>query len=256
MDARLRAADEKAAVQVRALSRQLLDGWVKLHNALLDRSVSNDLTVREREVAKLAAFGLSNKEIAGRLSISLSAVKQAIRLAMDKTHARSLRYIYSKKTSRMAGLFAQILYFFGRFGILQMAAFSDILMVGKRGVAMNRQTHEEGELYKVITVAEHTFTIRYGYYEEYERAHSEPMAVFPNFEAAPCYTSSGYPLATRIQDKCPYFRSRSGVDNGWCADCAYYPDEWAEIAVCHCEERRILRTCEECKCEESKTGGV
>ena len=47
----------------------------------------NQLTAREREVAKQAAFGLSNKDIAQRLNISVNTVKQSLRTAMDKTGA-------------------------------------------------------------------------------------------------------------------------------------------------------------------------
>lgn len=62
-------------------------GWTHLHNTMLSRTVSTDLTTREREVAKHAAYGLSNKEIALRLNISINTVKQSLRTAMDKTGA-------------------------------------------------------------------------------------------------------------------------------------------------------------------------
>ena len=38
-----------------------------------------------REVAKLAAFGLSNQEIADKLGISVPIVKQAIRIVSEKS---------------------------------------------------------------------------------------------------------------------------------------------------------------------------
>ena len=87
MDERLMLADPEAAAQVKALSHQYHDSWTKLHNIAMSRTVSNMLTTREREVAKHAAFGLSNKEIAQRLHISVNTVKQALRTAMDKTGA-------------------------------------------------------------------------------------------------------------------------------------------------------------------------
>lgn len=87
LDERLALADPDALVQVRRLHRQYQEGWTELHNRVRDRVFVGELTTREREVAKLAAFGLSNKEIADRLGISMNTVKQSLRLAMDKTGA-------------------------------------------------------------------------------------------------------------------------------------------------------------------------
>lgn len=87
LDERLLLADPEALAQVKKLYRQHQKGWTLLHNLERGRSFVSDLTTREREVAKLAAFGLSNKEIAERLSISLNTVKQSLRIAMDKTGA-------------------------------------------------------------------------------------------------------------------------------------------------------------------------
>lgn len=87
MDERLGDASQEALSQVKALNRTYLEGWTVLHNTQRGRRVTNALTTREREVAKHAAFGLSNKEIAERLNISVNTVKQSLRTAMDKTGA-------------------------------------------------------------------------------------------------------------------------------------------------------------------------
>ena len=87
MDERLRQMDPEAASQVKALNQKFLEGWTALQTAARGLTISNTLTTREREVAKLAAFGLSNKEIADRLNISVNTVKQSLRTAMDKTGA-------------------------------------------------------------------------------------------------------------------------------------------------------------------------
>ncbi len=87
LDERLALYDPAALAQLKALSRQFQNGWVTLHNVQRDRRFQNQLTTREREVAKQAAFGLTNKEIAQRLNISVNTVKQSIRTAMDKTGA-------------------------------------------------------------------------------------------------------------------------------------------------------------------------
>ena len=89
MDHCLRRADPEALDRVRALNKQLLRGWTKLHNAVLGRTVSNELTAREHEVASLAAFGLNNQEIAEKLHISIGAVKQFLYRVKGKTGAES-----------------------------------------------------------------------------------------------------------------------------------------------------------------------
>ncbi len=85
LDDRLALADPTAFKQYKEIHKDLLEGWTKLHNSLLSRSVSNSLTIRERQVARLAAFGLSNLEIAKQLNISVSSAKQAVYDAMNKT---------------------------------------------------------------------------------------------------------------------------------------------------------------------------
>ncbi len=87
LDDRLQLADEKAFARFKELHKGLLEGWTKLHNSLLSRSVSSALTVREREIARLAAFGISNSEIAKRLYMSVDSVKKAIFRIMNKTGA-------------------------------------------------------------------------------------------------------------------------------------------------------------------------
>jgi len=87
MDERLAEADPAVVPLVRNMNKQFLAGWTVIQNAERGKNVSNELTTREREVAKQAAFGLSNKEIALRLHISVNTVKQSLRVAMDKTGA-------------------------------------------------------------------------------------------------------------------------------------------------------------------------
>ncbi len=88
LDDRLMLADAAAFKTYKELHKGLLEGWTRLHNSLLSRSISNALTIREREIARLAAFNLGNQQIAERLHITLAAVKQSLRSAMDKTGAQ------------------------------------------------------------------------------------------------------------------------------------------------------------------------
>lgn len=87
LDDRLAQIDPQALKKVKTLHKQLHGGWTKLHNAVLDRSVEESLTVREREVARLAAFGLTNQEIARQLSLSTHTVRSLLDSARDKIGA-------------------------------------------------------------------------------------------------------------------------------------------------------------------------
>lgn len=85
LDDRLSQADPEAFKRYKDLHRGLFEGWTKLHNSLLSKNVSRALTIREREIARLAAFGLSNSDISRQLHISPDSVKKAIYDAMNKT---------------------------------------------------------------------------------------------------------------------------------------------------------------------------
>ncbi len=84
LDDRLELADPFACKRYKALHKGLLEGWTKLHNSLLSKSVLGALTIRQREIARLAAFGYSNAEIGERLHVSEAAAKKAVYEAMNK----------------------------------------------------------------------------------------------------------------------------------------------------------------------------
>lgn len=79
--------DPEAWLQIRQLYKQYNTGWSKLSGEVRGRTLITTLSRREREVAKLAAFGMQNKEIAEKLHMSLSSVKQAVRIVAEKTGA-------------------------------------------------------------------------------------------------------------------------------------------------------------------------
>lgn len=85
LDDRLGMASPEALKRLKELHKQLSEGWTKLHNEVLERRVSAELSQREREVARLVAFGLSNAEIAERLYISKESVKSLITTIRNKT---------------------------------------------------------------------------------------------------------------------------------------------------------------------------
>ena len=79
----------KALAEIRRLSRKIREGWVSLNRAIKEKEVHAHLSTREYQIARLAVYGLSNKEIAERLGVTVNAVKQSLRLAMDKTGTNS-----------------------------------------------------------------------------------------------------------------------------------------------------------------------
>lgn len=87
LDDRLLLADPDALKELKLLHKQLNTGWTKLHNAVLEKSVSISLSPREREVARLAAFGCSDGEISAQLGLSKATVKSIISMAKNKTGA-------------------------------------------------------------------------------------------------------------------------------------------------------------------------
>ncbi len=85
MEKRLSLVDGDAWKEVKKLYTVYNEGWSKLSGAVRGRTILTTLSVKEREVAKLAAFGLTNQEIADKLGVSLPAVKQAVRIVSEKS---------------------------------------------------------------------------------------------------------------------------------------------------------------------------
>ncbi len=89
LDDRLGMIDPDALKKVKTLHKQLHTGWTKIHNAVTKRQVQVTLTVREREIARLAAFGLTDAQIAKQLSLSIHTVSSLLNLAKNKAGVSS-----------------------------------------------------------------------------------------------------------------------------------------------------------------------
>ena len=85
LEQRLMLADPQAWEQVRRLYAVYNEGWSRLSGSVRGRTLITTLSRKERDVAKLAAFGMKNDEIAAKLHMSLSGVKQAIRVVSEKS---------------------------------------------------------------------------------------------------------------------------------------------------------------------------
>ena len=85
MERRLSNINTDAWREVKKLYKTYNEGWSKLSGAVRGKNILTTLTAKEREVAKLAAFGLGNQEIADKLYVSLAVVKQAVRIVSEKS---------------------------------------------------------------------------------------------------------------------------------------------------------------------------
>ena len=85
LEQRLSLINPEVGREVKALYRVYNEGWSRLSGSVRGKTLITTLSVKEREVAKLAAFGLSNAQIAEKLHMSVSVVKQSIRVASEKT---------------------------------------------------------------------------------------------------------------------------------------------------------------------------
>ena len=85
IEARLALVDEAALGEVKRLSVIYSDNWSKLSSKITGKQIVSSLSAQNRQVARLAAFKLSDAEIARRTNMSLSGVKQAIRIIKEKS---------------------------------------------------------------------------------------------------------------------------------------------------------------------------
>ncbi len=86
LDDHIAMIDPSALKVVKEMHKELHSGWTIIHNAVTEKTVSAALTIREREVARLVAFGLSDHQISQQLNISESSVKVLVRSAKTKTN--------------------------------------------------------------------------------------------------------------------------------------------------------------------------
>ena len=85
LEERLSLVSEEGVTIVKELYRTYSIGWSRLSGAVRNRYIATNLTAREREVAKLVAFGYTTKEISSMLYISESTVKQTVLRVVQKT---------------------------------------------------------------------------------------------------------------------------------------------------------------------------
>lgn len=85
LEQRLKSVDENVWEEVSHLFKRYVENWSKLGSQITGRQVIANLSKQQREVARLAAFKLSDAEIGARLHMSVSGVKQAIRTIKQRS---------------------------------------------------------------------------------------------------------------------------------------------------------------------------
>ena len=85
LEQRIMLIDPEVWKEIKALYRIYNEGWSRLSGSVRGKTLATTLSAKEREVAKLAAFGMSNAQIAEKLHMSVSVVKQSIRVTSEKT---------------------------------------------------------------------------------------------------------------------------------------------------------------------------
>ena len=85
IERRLSLIDENAWLEVKKLHKIYNDGWSQLSGKISGRQIIAKLSDQNRIVARLAAFKLSDAEIAERTHMSISGVKQAIKIVKEKS---------------------------------------------------------------------------------------------------------------------------------------------------------------------------
>lgn len=98
---------------------------------------------------------------------------------------------------------------------------------------------KEGELYRVINMAGKTFPLYYGYYEDFEREHHEPMPIYPDFIKNPVYIENGMPIVTAMQDACRHLIGPPGAET--CHECAHFQQAEELFGLCRCIQNRQIQ---------------
>ena len=92
LEQRIALQDEAAVVAVKALYNIYSVGWARLSGQVREKvSVAIDLDATDRDIAKLCAFGHTNREIAAILHTSESTVSHAITRILNKTGLKNRR---------------------------------------------------------------------------------------------------------------------------------------------------------------------
>ena len=95
LEQRIALQDKNAVVAVNALYNIYSVGWARLSAQARERHIAIVLDAKEREIAKLTAFGFTSKEIASMLHLSESTVNHDITRLINKAGLTSKKELAS-----------------------------------------------------------------------------------------------------------------------------------------------------------------
>ena len=95
LEQRIALQDSSAVVAVKALYNIYSVGWARLSAQVRERHIAIVLDAKEREIAKLTAFGFTAKEIASMLHLSESTVNHDITRLINKAGLTSKKELAS-----------------------------------------------------------------------------------------------------------------------------------------------------------------
>ena len=95
LEQRIALQDKNAVVAVNALYNIYSVGWARLSAQARERHIAIVLDAKEREIAKLTAFGFTAKEIASMLHLSESTVNHDITRLINKAGLTSKKELAS-----------------------------------------------------------------------------------------------------------------------------------------------------------------
>ena len=93
---------------------------------------------------------------------------------------------------------------------------------------------KEGEIFKTVSIGGATFTIKYGYYEDYEREQGEPIPIYPDLKKEPAYADDGRLIVTQMQDTCKY--SNVKTKDSFCVECKHF--RYGDDLIGFCNHRK------------------
>lgn len=85
LEQRIKLVEPHAWDGINRLYKVYARNWAELGSKITGRQIVEKLSVQQRKIARLAAYKLPDAEIAARTNMSLSGVKQAIRIIKEKS---------------------------------------------------------------------------------------------------------------------------------------------------------------------------